>query len=116
MDVTTQQIESLIEHAGDFADTRLELMKMKFTAKTAGIVSAIASSGVVFIVILLFVLLISVAFSLFMGEILGKFYYGFFIMAGVYGIAGMIIFIGRNKWIRKPINNLVIAEILKEPS
>ena len=38
----------------------------------------------------------------------------FLILSGFYGVVGILIYIFRNSWIKKPVSNAVIKQLLKE--
>jgi O-antigen/teichoic acid export membrane protein len=66
------------------------------------------------IVIISFVIIIfSIGFSLLIGDWIGKSYYGFFVVGGVYTIIGLIIYARRGQWLKEPFSNMLIRKILK---
>jgi hypothetical protein len=44
---------------------------------------------------------------------LGKTYYGFFLVSGFYLLAGIIVYSNREKWIKEPVSDAVIDKLLK---
>ena len=66
------------------------------------------------IVVILFVLTANIGIALWIGEVLGKSYYGFFVVAGFYVLAGLIIYNSRHQWIKDPVSNAVISQMLKQ--
>lgn len=105
--------ESLLHKAGDYAETRVSLLKLKVADKTSDTVSDVASMLVVVLFFLFFLLVLSVGLALLIGEWLGKSYYGFFIVAGLYGIAGIIFSTSGKSLIKTPVSNFIIHKILK---
>jgi hypothetical protein len=67
----------------------------------------------VIIMISLFALVLNIGIALLLGELLGKSYYGFFIVAGFYLVAGIILHFFLHKWIKKPISDLIIKQALQ---
>ena len=57
--------------------------------------------------------MVNIGIGLWLGEILHKNYYGFFALAGIYLIIGLIFFAGRNTWLRTPIANSIIKTVNK---
>jgi len=47
-----------------------------------------------------------------LGALMGQAYIGFFIVAGFYVLVAIILFIFRNKWIKKPLNDSMINQML----
>jgi len=50
---------------------------------------------------------------LWLGELLGKSYYGFFIVAGFYALLALIFSIFRKQLIKNPVNNSIIEQVLE---
>jgi len=113
MESIHNHFESLLSKAGDYAETRAKLLKLKVADKTSDTVSDAASTLVVWMFAVFFLLIFSTGMALLLGEWLGKNYYGFFIIAGVYGIAGIIFRVNRTRFIKTPVSNFIISKILK---
>ena len=112
MQAIPNHFESLLSQAGDYAETKAELLKLKIADKTSDTVSDAASTIVIWMFVVFFLFAFSIGLSLLIGERLGKNYYGFFIVAGVYGIAGIIVRINQNKLVKTPVSNFIINKIL----
>ena len=113
MDEKASSIESLYELIEAYSKTSLELYKLKAIEKTAEVTSNLASNIVVLCVVSFFVLFINIGIAFWLGELCGKIYYGFFIIAAFYAFAALVIYSFRNKWIIKPISNTIITQALK---
>lgn len=105
--------ESLLEKATDYGKTSLELIKLKVIDKSSDAVSSIIPHTVVVIIISSFLIFINLGIAFWLGEILGKICYGFFIVAGFYGLAGFIIHVFMHKWLKNIIYNYLIKLALK---
>ena|SRR5260370_31581825 len=113
MEEQSTDIDILLSDAGDFIETRTTLWKYK-TIESLADVSGELVSGLGLIVIASFVIItFSIGFALLIGEWLGKSYYGFFIMGGLYVLLALIIFAGRRKWLKAPFSNMLIRKIIK---
>jgi hypothetical protein len=113
MEAQPSHFESLISQAGEYAETKANLFKLKIADKTSDTVSDAASSLVVLLFVNAFVLCLSIGLALLIGEWLGKNYYGFFIVAGLYGVAGIIFYVNRKSLVKTPVSNFIIGKILK---
>lgn len=106
-------VEMLIEKIEQYGKTNLELFRLKAIDKATDVFASVATRLVFFSIITLFILLITIGLSLYIGDILGKSYYGFFAMAGLYFIIGIVFFA-----LRKPLDNsfndFLINQIFKE--
>jgi len=107
-------IESLFEKVEDYSRTSIKLFKLNTIDKSADIVSSFAVKSVIFIFVAMFVLSINIGLALWLGEMLGKSYYGFFIVGGVYALIAIPVYIYRHQWIKEPVNNAVITKMMQE--
>jgi len=67
----------------------------------------------VVVVATLFVLVFNIGIALWLGELLGKSYYGFFIVAAFYLIAAIVLHFFLLRWIKKPMSDLIISQALQ---
>jgi sterol desaturase/sphingolipid hydroxylase (fatty acid hydroxylase superfamily) len=104
-------IESLFEKAETFSKTTLELTKLKALKASTLITTSLVSRISVIIMFASFGLVFTLGIALWLGELLGKPYYGFFIVAAFYLIAGILFHFFLYKWIRKPISNSIIKQV-----
>jgi prolipoprotein diacylglyceryltransferase len=51
--------------------------------------------------------------ALWLGEILGKLWYGFFIVAGFYAATGLVVYFFMREWIKNMVSNFIIKHVLK---
>lgn len=106
-------IESLIERAAEYGKTSLELAKLKAVDKTSEVVSSLIANAIVIVLISSFLFFLSLGLALWLGEILGKSYYGFFVIAAFFGITGIFIRLFMHKWIKRCVSNNFIRQVLK---
>ena len=106
-------IEDLLDKAGDYNKTSIQLLKLKAIDKSAGIVSSLAAKTTVIIIFAMFILTASIAIALWVCEKLGKMYYGFLCVAGFYAISAILLYISREQWIRQPVSNSMIKKLLQ---
>lgn len=106
-------IDNLLSDAGDYIETRTTLWKLK-AIESLSDVSGELVSGMGMIVISSFVIIIfSIGISLLIGDWVGKSYYGFFIVGGIYTMIGLILYARRGRWLKEPFSNMLIRKILK---
>jgi len=111
METTSNIIEPLLERAEEYSKTTVELMKLKFLDRTATTSSTLISRLIFTIVLSFFAFTLTVAISLLIGEILGKNYYGFLVVAAFYGVVALIL-LSTHSSIKKHINNSIIKHLL----
>ena len=110
MDIQTNLIEPLLERAEAYSKTSVELIKLKALAKTADISSSLISKSLLALVVSFFAFLLNIAIALWLGDILGKNYYGFLIVAACYAIAAIIILIIHPS-IKARVSNAIIKQL-----
>jgi len=109
---TSTLIESLFSQSKEYAGNRIQLLKLKGIDKTSTIASLVITGVALFIVFILFFLFFNIGIALLIGDLLGKSYLGFLILAVVYAIAGFIVFKGRNKFFKTPVLQMLIKKFL----
>lgn len=104
--------EALLERAEDYTKTSFELIKLKAVDKFSDSASSAASKVVALFFFISFFLMLSVALSLLLGDLLGKAWYGFMVMAGLYGILFAVLFFVKHNWLKKMVGNSIIKSML----
>ncbi|MDD2306327.1 MAG: hypothetical protein PHP53_16610 [Prolixibacteraceae bacterium] len=113
MDEQSGLIESLIEKGEQYGKTTLELLKLKTLDKSADVASNLVSWLIVIIFVVLFFLILNIGVALWLGELLGKSYYGFFVVSGFYALLALIFGIFRKQLIKDPLNNSIVEQVLE---
>ncbi|MGD0755659.1 MAG: phage holin family protein [Bacteroidales bacterium] len=113
MEDNTKLLESLLERASEFGKTSLELVKLQTLDKTTDVVSSLVPQSVVIVLIVTFMLFLNLGLALWLGDILGKPFWGFFVVAAFYILAGIIIHFFMHNWIKKLVGNYIIKRVLK---
>ncbi|MBK7871486.1 MAG: hypothetical protein IPJ74_12830 [Saprospiraceae bacterium] len=91
METPASSIELLFERVETYSRTTYELSKLKLLETITIVVTSLVSRLSVIISISLFVLVLNIGIALWLGELLGKYYYGFFIVAAFYLVMGIIL-------------------------
>jgi len=105
--------ESLLESTVDYSKTGYELLKLKALDKTSNVVSSLISHYAVLILFASFMLFITIGLALWLGEILGKIYFGFFVVAVFYGITGIVIHFFLHETLKRIVGDYIIKKVLK---
>ncbi|MDP3916598.1 MAG: hypothetical protein Q8R96_22970 [Bacteroidota bacterium] len=113
MEDNTNLFETLFASATDYSKTGFELIKLKALDKFSEVVSSLISHYIVLIVIASFTLFVSLGLAYWLGEILGKIYFGFFAVAVLYGISGLVINFLFHKTIKRIVADYLIKKVLK---
>jgi len=113
IETISQEAETILTDAAEYVETKTKLWKLKMVEKAAEIYGMIVAKLIFFCAIAVFALFLTVGIALWLGELLGKTYYGFFIMGGVFLIVGLI-FLGASKgWAENPSSNNLVKKLLK---
>lgn len=112
MEDTKNAISNLAAGAGEYIETNLHLLKLKAVAKSSEAVSSIISLIAVVLVFFVVLLFLNIGLAILIGESMGKVSYGFFIISGFYLIVGFVFFAFRNKWLKGPVDEMIIKKLL----
>jgi phosphoglycerol transferase MdoB-like AlkP superfamily enzyme len=110
---TVTSIESLFEKAQDYGATSLELLKLNAISKTSDVTSTLLSQLIIFMVVALSVMIISIGVALWISEVLGHTWYGFFIVGGFYLLIGVLLYFFKDQWLKSPLHNAILEKIQK---
>lgn len=113
MEDNKKLLESIVERATDYGKTSFELVKLQAVDKSSEVVSSVIPHTVVLILFSSFMLFLNLGLALMLGEILGKIFYGFFIVAAFYFLIGIVMHLFMHKAIKRIIRNYVIQQLLK---
>ena len=105
--------ELLFEKVVNYTKINIALFRLQVLDKTSDIVSSLIPRFVMFGFIVLFLFFLSLGLALWLGDILGKTYIGFFILGGFYGIAGIIFYGFMDRSIKKFVYDYFIEMIHK---
>jgi len=106
-------IEKLFERATEYGRTSYDLLKLRTLDKLTNIVSSNIPRLVIFFLMSLFLLFLNLGFSFWLGEIIGKIYYGFFIVGAFYGIIGFVLYFFLNDRIKRLVSDFLIKQVYK---
>lgn len=109
---TITLIESLFSDTKEYAGDRLDLYKLKLVDKSSTVASSVIAGIALFVVAFIFFIVLNIGIALLIGDLLGKSYWGFLILAAVYAIAGFIIFKGKDKFFKTPVIQMLIRKFL----
>jgi hypothetical protein len=114
MENKTLCIEPFIQRAEQYGKLRYELIKLKTIYTVSKVVSVIVSKAIFILILMTSTIILTVGIALWLGDILGKSYYGFFCVAGFYGFIGFVLYFILKKRIKKNVANSIIAHLLKQ--
>jgi len=104
-------MEPLLDKVGHFGQLNIDLIKYKILDKMADLISSFIARFLLMLSISIFAIFLSIAAALWLGEILGKDYYGFLVVTGFYGMVCVFI-LYLQKAIKQKMNNWIITKML----
>ena len=116
MENIATNIDKLYQKAEQYSKTTLEIVKLKTVDKTSDIISSLAVSLILILIVAIFSLFINVGIALWIGNIMENTALGFFIVSGFYLLLGIIVYFNKESLIKTPIDNLIIKKLLKSDS
>ncbi|HLA54486.1 MAG TPA: hypothetical protein VK623_00150 [Flavobacterium sp.] len=106
--------QKIYEQVEDYAKTTVGLYKLRAINTFADLFAAVSAGFILWVIFSLFLLFVSIGAAFYLGDLLGKWHYGFFIVAGFYILVGVIVYIFRVKCLKEKINNFIIKQIFKD--
>lgn len=110
---TQRLIEELVEKLEAYGKTNLELAKLKALRTASIVASEVVTKTIILVVMSMFLIILNIGISLWVGKFMGEYYYGFFIVAAAYLFIGMLLAIFAPQLLHRPIRRYIIREILK---
>lgn len=97
-----------------YVELKLQYYKLEFVDVFSTIFSKLISVGVALLVGVIFLTFLLFALALFLGDILGAYYWGFLIVAGVFLLLGIIFILSKNKLLTNPLVNTLIGVLFEK--
>lgn len=114
MSEVKDHFDVLITNVKDYINTNIQLVKLKVTDKSSAAIGGIVAILIVAFILILFLVFVSTALAILISNLLDSTSSGFFIIAGVYLLAGILLFANREKWIIIPLGNAMIKSMMNE--
>ncbi|MBK8493245.1 MAG: hypothetical protein IPL49_20765 [Saprospirales bacterium] len=112
METPVSSMESLLGSAEVYGKTTFELAKLKALETTTLVATSLVSRLSVILAVSLFALVFNIGIALLLGDVFGKSYYGFFIVAAFYLLVAAVLYFFLPAWIKKTVSGLIIKEAL----
>jgi hypothetical protein len=111
MQLNSSFIEPLLERMAQFGQLNIDLFKLKALDKATTLISFIIARFLLWSLVSFFAICISIAVALWLGDILGKNYYGFFIVSGFYAMIAFLVWLSQSS-IKLRLSNWIVSKIL----
>jgi hypothetical protein len=114
MESTFNAIEKLIQKVETYCKTSLELFKYEAANKVVKAASFLSVIQILSSIIIFATLFTNIGLALWIGQLLGEIYFGFFAVALFYLVLALFLFIFRKALIVKPTEDFVIRKLKSE--
>jgi hypothetical protein len=112
MEDRVSYIVPLLEKVEQYGKTSLELIELKTIYTTTKVATELVSKSAVFIAISMSIVVFSIGVALWLGDMLGASYYGFFCVAAFYAIIGGVLFYFFPNKIKNRVSRFIISKML----
>jgi hypothetical protein len=112
MEKQVNSLDALFEKTSDYLETRGELLKLRAVNTASEVASTMISRFIIIAVVSLMLLLLNAGIAIWIGEMMGKVYYGFFLVGGFYMLLAIILYVSRHKLLKKPVQDKLVDKLL----
>lgn len=108
------EIEQMSDHLRQYISLRRELFELKLWDKVSSASSAGVAWGIIIFLGAISFLLLSAGLAWLIGMSAGRTYIGFLVVAGALALLATLIYLGRNKFLQKPLTDRFIEQLVNE--
>jgi hypothetical protein len=108
-----KEIEELFEKVETYSKTTFELAKLKSLEVTTIVVTSLVSKLTVAVAVAMFLIVLNIGIAIYLGELLGKAYYGYFIVALYNLVFAVLLQLFLHPMIRKSLGQAIIKQALQ---
>ena len=108
-----RSVEELMKSVEEYGKTSFDLLRLQAAQKGSVIMSNMLVGVSILIPALMCIMALNIAAAFWLGELLGKVYFGFLVVAGFYFVVGLFLFLTRHHLIEKPVLKMILSQILK---
>jgi hypothetical protein len=106
-------IEGILFKTGEYIETRADLFKLKAIGTSSNAMASITWRIAILSISMFSLFFLNIGLSIWIGNVLGQLFYGFFIVGTFYLLTGLVIYLFRHAWIKTPVKDLLVKKLLK---
>lgn len=114
MENKTTDFVLLYTKAIQYVKTSIEIVKLEAIEKTAEVVASVGKLLLFAFIFLIGMVFLSIGMGFLLGAYLNNTGVGFCLVALVYFVFGILAYLFRKKWIKNPLENLVVTLLVNE--
>lgn len=107
-------IDTLFKRVTEFSMTYIELIKLKTLDRASEIVSAVFPDFIISTLMLVFLLFINLGLAFWLGDVLGRVYLGFLLVAGFYLVLSLFFHFFMRGWVKRIASNYFVKQFFKQ--
>jgi ABC-type multidrug transport system permease subunit len=111
-----KKVESLVNDLKEYVNIRVAQAKLSIAEKLSRILAYMVSILMAALVFFLFLVLVSIAAAIAIGQWLENIWLGFIIVACLCLLLGLLLWVAKDKLVRKPIMNAFIKVLFENDS
>ncbi|MBN9385595.1 MAG: phage holin family protein [Chitinophagaceae bacterium] len=108
-----KKVEDLFDHTREYINIRVEEAKLAVAERVSTVMAMVIAATVVNIIFLLCLIFASAAGAIAIGTWLKSYWLGFLLVAVFYFLAGLLVWVAKERLIRVPIMNAIIRQLFK---
>ena len=114
MEDTFAKAEELAEHVKEYVNNRMDAVKLTTAEKTSKLAAIVIASVVVGLFFFSFLFFASTALAFVFSRITGELWLGFLIVAGIYLLLGIFIWLMKDRLLQIPIMNALLQQLFTD--
>ena len=114
MEDTFAKAEQLAEHVREYINNRMDAVKLNTAEKSSKLAATVIASVVVGIFFFSFLFFASTALAFVFSRLTGELWLGFLIVAAIYLLLGIIVWLLRDRLLQLPIMNSLLQQLFTE--
>ena len=114
MEETFAKVEELAAHVNEYVSNRIALIKLNTAEKSSKVLSVIIAIAIAMMVMVFFIVFASIALAYVFAKWTGELYWGFLIVAGIYLLLGLWVWVRKEKILRMRFMNTMLHQLFKE--
>jgi energy-coupling factor transporter transmembrane protein EcfT len=111
---TFARVEEMTAHVKEYVNNRMASVKLNAAEKSSRLIANVIALVIVLIVFALFIVFAGIALAFAFARLTGEFYWGFLIVAGIYLLLGILVWLMKEKIIQLPIMNTMLQQLFKD--
>lgn len=109
-----KKVETLVDQFKEYVNTRLSQAKLSVAEKISKVVSGVIVVLMAALVFFLFLVLLSIAGAIAIGQWVGSGWLGFVIVSGLVLLLGFLLWLARERLLRIPFMNTLIEALFEK--